>query len=58
MKDKTAETYYASYDIVADMDVICKNGSLIDAAKAIREKNGATEHYVPAQFGAAIRALT
>ena len=57
MKDKTAETYYASYGMVADVDVIVKNGSLIDTAKAIREKNGATAHYAPAQFGAAIRAL-
>lgn len=56
-KDKTAETYYASYGIVADMDVIVKNGSMIDAAKAIREKNGTTNRYNPTQFGAAIRAL-
>lgn len=58
VKDKTAETYYASYDIVANMDVICKNRSLIDAAKAIREKSGSSEHYIPSEFGAAIRALT
>ena len=58
MKDKTTETYYASYDIVADIDVIVKNGSLLDAAKAIREKNGMTNRYTPAQFGAAIRALS
>ena len=58
MKDKTAETYYASYDIVADMDVVVKNGSLIDTAKAIREKNGTTNKYAPAEFGTAIRALT
>lgn len=57
MKDRTAETYYASYDIVADMDVICKNGSLIDTAKAIREKSGATTQYTPSEFGTAIRAL-
>lgn len=57
MKDKTAETYYASPVMVYDADVIVKNGSLIDAAKAIREKNGAAAHYTPAQFGAAIRAL-
>ena len=55
--DRTANTYYASYGMVADVDVIVKNGSLIDAAKAIREKNGVTDHYTPAQFGAAIRAL-
>lgn len=57
MKDKTAETYYASYDMVANADVIVKNGSLIDAAKAIREKNGTSTKYTPAQFGTAIRAL-
>lgn len=47
-KDRTAETYYASYDLVADIDVIVKNGSMIDAAKAIREKNGTTNYYTPA----------
>lgn len=57
MKDKTAETYYASPVMVYDADVIVKNSSLIDAAKAIREKNGTTTHYTPAQFGAAIRSL-
>lgn len=57
IKDKTAETYFASYALCADQDIIVKNGSMIDAAKAIREKNGATDHYTPAQFGAAIRAL-
>lgn len=57
VKDKTAETYYASFDAVADVDVFVKNGSLIDTAKAIREKNGTTTHYTPAEFGVAIRAL-
>lgn len=57
MKDKTAETYYASPVMVYDADVIVKNSSLIDTAKAIREKNGKTTHYTPAQFGAAIRAM-
>lgn len=58
MKDRTAATYYASFDMVADADVIVKNGSLIDTAKAIREKNGTTTQYTPSEFGAAIRALT
>lgn len=58
MQDKTAATYYASFDMVADADVIVKNGSLIDTAKAIREKNGTTTQYTPSEFGAAIRALT
>lgn len=57
MQDKTAATYYASFDMVADMDVIVKNGSLIDTAKAIREKNGTATQYTPSEFGAAIRAL-
>ena len=57
MKDRTAATYYASFDMVADADVIVKNGSLIDTAKAIREKNGTTTQYTPSEFGAAIRAL-
>lgn len=55
--DRTANTYYSSYSGAANVDVIVKNGSLIDIAKAIREKNGATTNYTPAQFGAAIRAL-
>lgn len=58
IKDKTAETYFASYALCADQDIIVKNGSMIDTAKAIREKNGANDHYTPAQFGAAIRALS
>lgn len=57
MQDRTAATYYASFDMVADMDVIVKNGSLIDTAKAIREKNGTTAQYTPSEFGTAIRAL-
>lgn len=57
MKDRTAATYYASFDMVADADVIVKNGSLIDTAKAIREKNGMNTQYTPSEFGAAIRAL-
>ena len=57
MKDRTAATYYASRTAVYDADVIVKNGSLIDTAKAIREKNGTTAQYTPSEFGAAIRAL-
>ena len=55
--DRTANTYYSSYNGVADVDVIVKNGSLLDAAKAIREVTGASDHFKPAQFGAAIRAF-
>jgi surface protein len=55
--DKTADTYFASFPLCQNEDVIVKNGSLIDVAKAIKEKNGATAKYTPAQFGAAIRAL-
>lgn len=57
MKDKTAETYYASYDIVANLDVVVKNGSMIDIARAIREKTNSTNRYTPAQFGEAIRSI-
>ena len=57
MKDRTAATYYASRTAVYDADVIVKNSSLIDTAKAIREKNGTTAQYTPSEFGAAIRAL-
>ena len=55
--DRTADTYFASFPLCQNEDVIVKNGSLIDVAKAIKEKNGATAKYTPAQFGAAIRAL-
>lgn len=55
--DRTADTYFASFPLCQNEDVIVKNGSLIDVAKAIKEKNGATDKYTPAQFGAAIRAL-
>lgn len=57
IQDRTAETYFASFPLCQNEDVIVKNGSLIDVAKAIKEKNGATAKYTPAQFGAAIRAL-
>lgn len=52
--DRTANTYYSNYSSVADADVIVKNGSLISTAKAIKEKNGTTDRYTPAQFGQAI----
>ena len=55
--DRTANTYYSSYNSIADVDVIVKNGSLLEVAKAIREINGNTEKYVPAQLGAAIQSL-
>lgn len=55
--DRPNNTFYASYTAVADMDVIVKNGSLIETARAIREKNGATDQYTPAQFGGAIRSM-
>lgn len=55
--DRTADIYFASFPLCQDQDVIVKNGSMIDAAKAIREKNGTTTKYNPSQFGEAIRAL-
>lgn len=55
--DRTADIYFASFPLCQDQDVIVKNGSMIDTAKAIREKNGATTKYNPSQFGTAIRAL-
>lgn len=56
MKDRTAETYYASYDIVADLDVVVKNGSIIDIAKAIRDLNGSTDKLTISEMGEAIRS--
>ena len=55
--DRTADIYFASFPLCQDQDVIVKNGSMIDTAKAIREKNGTTTKYNPSQFGEAIRAL-
>ena len=40
------------------MEVIVKNSSLIETAKAIREKTGATSKYKPSEFAAAIRNST
>lgn len=57
IQDRTEETYYASYPLVADLNVVVKNGSLIDTARAIREKNGTTNKYEPSEFGDAIRAI-
>lgn len=57
VKDRTAETYFASYDIVANSDVIVKNSVLLNTASAIREKNGTTNKYTPSQFSDAILAL-
>ena len=58
IQDRTAATYYATYDMVANMDVVCKNGSLIDIAKAIREKNGTTDKYTLSQMADAIHNLS
>ena len=57
VKDKTSETYYASYDIVADIDVIVKNESLLDTARAIREISQDDDRYTPSQFGNKIRNI-
>ena len=53
--DRAANTYYSSYRGVADTDVIVKNGSLIETAKAIREINGGTDKYTPSNFAEWIR---
>lgn len=57
-KDRTQETYYRDYSDVANMNVVVKNSSLIETAKAIREKTGSTDKYKPSQFAAAIRNST
>lgn len=54
-KDRTQETYWRNYSDVANMEVIVKNSSLIETAKAIREKTGSTSKYKPSEFAAAIR---
>lgn len=56
-KDKTAETYYASYDIVTHLDVLLKNGNLIDVAKAIREKTGNVDRLSPSAMATAIAGI-
>lgn len=50
VKDRTVETYYASYDMITDLDAIVKNGSLLDAANAIRHLTGSSERYKPSEF--------
>lgn len=56
--DRAAETYYAVYDDVGDVDMTIKNDTLIQVARAIRTKNGGTERYKPSEFAAAIEALS
>lgn len=58
VKDKTAETYYASYDLIADEDVVVKNGSMLATAKAIRNANMSDNKYKPSQFAEAIEELS
>lgn len=55
--DRTANTYYSSYDAVVNSDVILKNSVLLNIASAIKEKNGTTTKYHPSQFAEAIRSL-
>lgn len=50
VKDRTVETYYASYDMITDLDAIVKNGSLLDTANAIRQLTGSSERYKPSEF--------
>lgn len=54
IKDKTEETYYASYNMITDLDAIVKNGSLLDAANAIRHLTGSSERYKPSEFKKAL----
>lgn len=54
VKDRTVETYYASYDMITDLDAIVKNGSLLDAANAIRHLTGSSERYKPSEFKKAL----
>jgi surface protein len=55
--DRTANTYYSSYQNAANVDVIVKNGTLIETAKAIKELINSTEKMYPSQFGAAIHSF-
>lgn len=54
VKDRTVETYYASYDMITDLDAVIKNGSLLDAANAIRHLTGSSERYKPSDFKKAL----
>lgn len=51
-------TYYASINIVRDLDVLVKNSSMIDAAKSIQDAIGDGNRYAPNQFGSAIASIT
>lgn len=57
VKDKTAEIYYASYNLIVDEDIIIKNGNMLETAKAIRTVNKSENKYKPSQFAEAIEEI-
>lgn len=55
--NQTANTYYASLSMLKNLDVLVKNGSLIDIGAAIRTKNGLSTRYLPSEMSIAIEAI-
>lgn len=47
---KTAQTYYASLNLVNDIDYMIKNGTLLDIADAVRSKADIEEYVSPVQM--------
>jgi surface protein len=55
--NKTANTYYASFLLTRDVDVLIKNGTLIDIATSVRGKNDMNTKYRPSEISGAIDEL-
>ena len=53
-----AETYYASLDLVDDIDFLIKNGTLMDMADEVRSKTGTTEALTPTKMLEAIASMS
>ena len=55
---KTANTYYASVDIVKNLDVKLKNGTIIDIAAQIKEKTGKADNIKPSAMADEISKIS
>lgn len=56
--NKIANTYYASFLLARDVDILTKNGVFIDIAASIRNQNGEETKYHPSEMSEAIDALS
>lgn len=57
MPNLVAATYYSKIELVDDLDITIKSGTLRHVAEAIRAKNGSTDKYLPSEFANAILSL-